>query len=450
MKPEPTQPQTQSHTPLSSDNRRQHYRRHEDLKLLQRERELEAARRICQALSQRINVDKLVEGAIRTALEVIGAEAGSVLLADPKAEELVFRYVIGPGADKLPGMRMSWDKGIAGAVFHSGEAAVIGDVAQDGRHFSDVDARTGYKTRDMIVLPLKRWEGEPIGVMEVLNKREGRLDQDDVAILTIISALSAETIELARLFDEAKLAEVVRLLGDISHDVKNLLQPVVAATGLLQDELREHFDRLPAEERQKETPSLAFCGEALAILRPAICRLQVRMKEIADCVKGLSSPPQFAPCRVADVVDYVVKILGGVAAEQEITLRSEGFETLPTIQADENRLFNAFYNLVNNAIAEVPVGGSITIRGRANPEAGVVLLEVADTGRGMPSEVRERLFTARALSQKAGGTGLGTKIVKDVVDSHGGQITVDSEVGKGTTFHIFLPISPLGCEALAN
>jgi len=284
----------------------------------------------------------------------------------------------------------------------------------------------------------------------VLNKREGRLDQDDVAILTIISALSAETIEQARLFEEAKLAEVVRLLGDIGHDVKNLLQPVVAATGLLQDELREHFDRLPAEERQKEATSREFCNKALSMLRPATLRLQVRMKEIADCVKGLSSPPQFAPCRVADVANYVVKILSGLADENGIALRTEGLETLPPIQADENRLFNAFYNLTNNAIAEVPTGGSITIRGRANPEARVVLLEVADTGRGMPPEVRERLFTARAFSQKAGGTGLGTKIVKDVVDSHGGQITVDSEVGKGTTFHILLPISPFGCEALAD
>jgi signal transduction histidine kinase len=78
-----------------------------------------------------------------------------------------------------------------------------------------------------------------------------------------------------------------------------------------------------------------------------------------------------------------------------------------------------------------------------------VLLEFADTGCGMPPEVRERLFTTRTLSRKTGGTGLGTKIVKDVVDSHGGQITVDSEVGRGTTFHILLPISPPNYAASA-
>jgi signal transduction histidine kinase len=62
----------------------------------------------------------------------------------------------------------------------------------------------------------------------------------------------------------------------------------------------------------------------------------------------------------------------------------------------------------------------------------------------MPPEIRESLFTARTISRKAGGTGLGTKIVKDVVDAHGGQISVESVQGKGTTFRIALPCQPAG------
>ena len=60
----------------------------------------------------------------------------------------------------------------------------------------------------------------------------------------------------------------------------------------------------------------------------------------------------------------------------------------------------------------------------------------------MPAEIRESLFTTKTVSKKAGGTGLGTKIVKDVIDAHGGTITVESEVGLGTTFHIHLPLLP--------
>ena len=128
---------------------------------------------------------------------------------------------------------MPWDQGLAGAVFSSGKPQVIPDVQQDRRHFPYIDELTGYQTRDMIVAPLKRWEGEPIGVLETLNKREGRLGENDSAILSIISALTATMIEQAHLFEEAKLAEVVRLLGDIGHDLKNVLQPVLSGSWLL-------------------------------------------------------------------------------------------------------------------------------------------------------------------------------------------------------------------------
>jgi len=158
----------------------------------------------------------------------------------------------------------------------------------------------------------------------------------------------------------------------------------------------------------------------------------------------LSAPLQLADCRLSDVVGSVVETLGLVAEQKGITLRTDGLDALPPMPVDERRLYNAFYNLVNNAIPEVPAGGSITIRGRLDSAAGTVCLSVIDTGQGMPPEVRDSLFSGHAISRKTGGTGLGTKIVKDAVDAHGGQITVESREGRGTTFHIRLPLSPRG------
>ncbi|MGH7209490.1 MAG: sensor histidine kinase [Nitrospiraceae bacterium] len=424
-------------------NRRQSSRRNDDRRLLQRERELEAARRICEALSQHVDIDKLVERALRTALEVVGAEAGSVLLADRDAKQLVFRHVIGLKADQLRGTVMPSDLGIAGVVFKSGKPLVISDVKQDGRHFPYIDELTGYRTRDIIVAPLKRWEGEPIGVLEILNKREGRLDDDDIAMLTIVSALTATMIEQARLFQEAKLAEVVRLLGDIGHDIKNLLVPVVFGAELVQTQVKDLVATVKTIDPGKAQASQEFCDDVMGMLLDDARRIDDRVTEIADCVKGLSSPPRFAPCRVADVVDNVLKPLRFLAEEKGVSIRTEGLESLPLLLADGRRLYNAFYNLVNNAIPEVPPRGSITVGGRLEPAAGMVLLSVADTGRGMPPDIRDSLFTAQAISRKVGGTGLGTKIVKDVVDAHGGQITVDSKEGVGTTFLIRLPLPPL-------
>jgi signal transduction histidine kinase len=404
-----------------------------------KERELEAARRISETLFQHLSVEDLVEQGLKIALEVVTCRAGSVLLANPETKELVFYHSVGERPPK-PGTAFPWSQGIAGTVFAKGEPIVIEDVKQDQRHFGEIDLITGFHTQDMIALPLKRWEGPSIGVLAVLNKVDGRLNQDDVDILTIIAAFIALSIEQARLFQEAKLAEVTRILGDIGHDVKNSLMPVLCGASLLKDEINEIFADPQKLDPVKAKASHKMCQELIDMVASNAKRIQVRVKEIADCVKGLTSSPQFAPCKVHHAVASVFDALKMVAQEKGITLIHEGIRELPEIQADEARLFNAFYNLVNNAVSEVPKGGSITIKGQMEQMGKTLHLLVTDTGRGMPAEVRDSLFSSRAISRKKGGTGLGTKIVKDIVEAHSGVIAVESEINVGTTFHIHLPM----------
>ena len=185
-----------------------------------------------------------------------------------------------------------------------------------------------------------------------------------------------------------------------------------------------------------------LCDEAGEMAQNGIRRLHDRVKDMADCVKGLSAPPDFALCAVGPVILEVFQTLQGVARDKQITLRTDGLDSLPEFRADERRLYNAFYNLINNACPETPPGGSITVRGHLDRDTGDIALAVADTGRGMPPEIRDHLFSAKAVSTKKGGTGLGTKIVKDVVDAHKGKIWVESEPGAGTTFHLRFPLDP--------
>jgi len=504
-------PMNEPKSPVTTENRRKGGRRESDRLLLRQARELEAARRISDTLFQHADLDALVEAALHAALQEVGAEAGSILLADADAKTLIFHYSL--GERPVPrGTAIPWDQGIAGRVFQSGEPAIITNVKQASSHYSGIDEATGFVTRDMITLPLKRWKGDPLGVINVLNKRDGTLNEHDLALLSIVSAFAALAIQQARLFEEAKLAEVVHLLGDIGHDLKNLLQPVVSGTWLLKSELDDIFGQWPLTDPEKKrarrticeetlkmldgasarivgflggrlpiklndevqtllgevkqgatvlkdtlaealtTPeqfdgdkakaSQATCEEALAMIQRTSERIHGRVKEIADCVKGLSAPPQFAPCQIAAVVDEVFGTLGVLAQEKQITLSTKELNQLPVIFADERRLYNAFYNLVNNAIPEVPSGGSIAVTGRLEPGGEAVHVSVVDTGRGMPPDVRERLFSTRAISTKRCGTGLGTKIVKDVVDVHHGRISVESEVGVGTIFHLHLPVDP--------
>ena len=236
--------------------------------------------------------------------------------------------------------------------------------------------------------------------------------------------------------------EMTQLLGEITHDVKNMLMPLVTGTDLLAEEIDDLFKTLPQMEGLRTQQSHHVCDEVIRMLRSSSQRIQDRMKGIADYVAVTRAPQKFESCQIAKIAGAVAKSLRLLLKQKQLVLRLEGLDTLPTIMADENRLYSALYNLVHNAVPEVPAGGLITIRGCHDTADSFIVLAVEDTGNGMPPEIRENLFTNRLVSRKAGGTGLGTKIVKDAIDVHGGQIAVESQEGKGTTFLIRLPIHP--------
>ena len=111
---------------LAPFDRRKAGRRESDRILLYRDRELEAARKISEALFQHRDIDALVEAALHTALDEVGAEAGSVLLAEPDSRQFVFRYSVGESI--VPkGTSIPWDQGIAGKVFQTGVAAMFSE-----------------------------------------------------------------------------------------------------------------------------------------------------------------------------------------------------------------------------------------------------------------------------------------------------------------------------------
>ncbi len=284
---------------------------------------------------------------------------------------------------------------------------------KDGSHFSAQYCST----------PLRNEQGKLIG-----------------AVVTFQDITESKRMA-AQLLEAAKLAEVTRVLGNVGHDIKNMLMPVLTGTSLLEDELREIFANVGHVDAKTLKNSEMTCAELTEMITNNARRIQDRVREIADAVKGVTSEPNFAPGKIHDIVKGVFKSLQITAKEKGVALHAKGLDKLPVIQADERRLFAALYNLTGNAIPEVPHGGSVTISGQANEDTGLLELVVADTGKGMPLDVRERLFTENAISTKIGGTGLGTKIVKEAINAHHGQIKVESEEGKGTAFHITLPLS---------
>jgi signal transduction histidine kinase len=412
--------------------------------LLQRERQLDAARRISEALFEAADMDDLIRKALATALTVVGADAGSLLLADPDTRELVFHYVIGEKADLLHGVRMPWDKGIAGAVYTSGRPEIIADAKQDARHYAEIDRTTNYKSRDMIVLPLRRWGGEPIGVLEVLNKLSGRLDQDDVDLLTVVSALSAAAIEQQRAVallhrqeeratQSQQLDALGQLAGGVAHEFNNLLTVIVGYSERLLVGLE------PNDPNQASLEQIRSAGERAASLT----------RELLTFSRGQVIQPVLVDLnRVVGETERMLRWLVGERIELVLRLQPH----LGTIKADCGQLKQALLNLATNAREAMPQGGTLTIetanvelerdaaRQRGVPPAPYVVLTVRDTGLGMDAKARDRIFEPFFTTKGVGkGRGMGLAVVYGIVKQSGGFIEVESVPQEGTTVRLYFP-----------
>ena len=148
------------------------------------------------------------------------------------------------------------------------------------------------------------------------------------------------------------------------------------------------------------------------------------------------------PVAVGDLIESCVETARLKATQKQQTLGVECQPDLPPVRADSSRLREVLQNLLDNAVQYTPAGGRITVLA-ARVDSQVVL-SVSDTGIGIPKADQERIFERfyrvdAARSREVGGTGLGLSIARHLIEAHGGHISVASEVGRGSTFSVFLP-----------
>jgi two-component system phosphate regulon sensor histidine kinase PhoR len=144
------------------------------------------------------------------------------------------------------------------------------------------------------------------------------------------------------------------------------------------------------------------------------------------------------------VIDSVLAIIQPRADAGRVTLSADVARSLPPVLADRDRLAQILINLVDNAVKYTAAGGSVSVRATAAVGGGVVAIDVIDTGVGIPPadlpRITERFYRVdKARSRELGGTGLGLAIVKHLVIAHGGELTIDSTPGQGTTVRFTLP-----------
>lgn len=244
-----------------------------------------------------------------------------------------------------------------------------------------------------------------------------------VGELSIIVRRAAESIvnlREERLGEALVLSRRLESIGaKIAHELKN---PLAAIKGLFQ-----LIERSSAGDR---------APERLAVIGSELARMEAILREYLSFTHPLAEiRPQ--PVDVRGLICEVADILDGRALEGDVSITVEG--RAPVIEGDPRSLKDALINLVSNALEATPAGGVVALRLRS--DAGGIVIEIADTGHGIPADALERLGTP-FFTTRPEGTGLGIVLAQGAIAQHGGALAYTSTVGKGTTATITLPARP--------
>jgi signal transduction histidine kinase len=230
---------------------------------------------------------------------------------------------------------------------------------------------------------------------------------------------------------ETKEEEWLRFIDTLSHELKTPLTSIIAAAGLLAEELEATGD----ESHQKLIQTIIHNANILG----------TRMAELMDIVKTGSGKLQLQlePVDMRSLLQGIGWQISPLLQGKEQNLKMDLPHSLPIIHGDGQRLEQVVLNLMTNAAKFTPKRGNITLRARKQDTG--LLIEVQDTGIGIPKDEQARLFKPysrlSADRQRHPGLGLGLALAKQVVELHGGKIWVESEPGKGSTFSFSLPVN---------
>jgi signal transduction histidine kinase/CheY-like chemotaxis protein len=329
----------------------------------------------------------------RMALSAVGAEEAAVLLADT-ADRILRR----PTAGASP-----WP---ACADAHVGTPA----PADETPRVTEVDGQW------RVAVPL--CVGESAEGLLVAARAARPFSGTELDRLLLLAHQAALVLSHLRLFEsrlrEDKLALVGRMAGAISERVRRPLHTIVEALAALPDHDAEY----------------------VRMIRDETTRIETMCTELSDLVSGadaLTLRPESLHWLVETLAHRVEVDLARQGIELELDVHAD-----PLVALDERKLSRALHNLIKNATEAMPQGGRLRLGVRV--VGAEALLEVEDTGCGMSPEVRARFFEPFFTQGKVRGTGLGGAVVRSVVLAHAGRIEVHSEPGRGTTFHLYLPL----------
>jgi two-component system NtrC family sensor kinase len=405
--------------------------------------DLELVNEVSHLISSTLDVEQIPRLLVQRTTEIFEAECGSLALLDEERGGVVFQLAYDGQGNELTSLKnflMPLGEGIVGLAAQTGLPHIVNNVRSDPGWSPVADQLTGFKTQKIMAVPLIA-EGEVLGVIELLNKKEGNFDRRDLQLMLLVAASAASAIQNARQYAELqKTIEALRqeqeqriaaerwavlgkAAGSLAHRINNstalvpiaiqqlreLLQPV-KITSELRQEIEDNLDRI-------ERNTLYTVDLAVALLR--------RFRQ--------------HPAKAHNINELIKRALSLVEVPKNVKVVCHLDPKLPAVDTSD-LLIDAMIELITNALRGMEAKGGV-LRIASFKTGDKIAIQVTDSGSGIAPENLSRVFEMFFTTQPQ-GLGFGLWWVKTFLEQQHGEITVESRPDEGTTFTITLPSSP--------
>ena len=400
-----------------------------------------------------LDLKENIDFMLRATAELIPCEAATVFLLDEAAEELraMATFPFGESLERVA--RFKLGEGIVGWAVQRRAVVSVADATSDPR-FKSLDF--AYAPRSCVVVPLESPQ-RLVGALTVARREVQPFSDVEQALLKVMANQSAISIDNARLYESqnkqiaeiaaqkqaleignARINEISRLksefLASMSHELRTPLNAILGFSEIMKDRLVQ----LTPEQQQECLENIHASGRHLLEL----------VNDVLDLSKIEAGKMELSYERFAvlSAIREVHNVTRALSTPREISVSIDVEPEQLEVQADKSKFKQVMYNLLSNAIKFTDPQGRVWVRARRDGDDLVV--DVGDTGMGIPKEHQEHIFSEFYQLDKAArveGTGLGLSLTRRLVELHRGSISVESEPGRGSLFSFRIPIS--GAEA---
>jgi len=374
-----------------------------------------------ELVNSNIKIQDVLANIVTVAADLVNADRGTLYLVEEDKGKLWSEVAMG---DELKEIHLTIGEGIAGTVAQTGETINIPDASEDERFESSFDKLSGYTTKSILCLPIKNKENVIVGVLQLLNSKNGEFSKLDEELLNTLSIFIALALENANLVEQLLKTERIDSLGKMTNFlIQDIKKPVLVS--------KRYAEHLLGKELNPD-------------FRQVLEMMDDQLNHVADLVQTTSSYSQghsilrAIPQSINNTLTEFSNRLDAYFRTSNCSFSTE-FDKDVVVKIDSKEFYQCFYQIVRNAVEAMPDGGNLKVTTVAKENE--VLISFTDNGLGINESLLDKIFEPFMTFGKKNGTGLGLSITKKVIEDHGGSISVESALGEGAVFTITLPIA---------